>query len=324
MKRSLRFALFLAVVLAVRMGVAQDELFKARTFVAPDTFTSGAEGPACAVDGALYAVGYGEMTDGSSASGTLGIMLAMFTSYNGDFSIGRVTAGGESSAFVDMPEGSSGNGIRFNREGDMLVADYAGHNVLKVDMETRVVSVFAHESSMNQPNDLAIGADGRIYASDPNWRESTGQIWRIDTDGVVTRLEADMGTTNGIEVSADEKTLYVNESVQRKVWAYDLSGGGEVSNKRLLLEFEDGGMDGMRCDVDGNLYIARYGKGAVVQVSAAGEVLREIELSGENPTNIAFGGADGRTCYVTVKDKGNIEMFRVDRPGRSWALNRGR
>ena len=150
----------------------------------------------------------------------------------------------------------------------------------------------------------------------------TGQLWRIDSEGRVTQLATDMGTTNGIEVSPDGRHLYVNESVQRNVWAYDLSPNGAVSNKRLLIRFPDFGMDGMRCDVDGDLYITRHAKGTIAQVSPAGEVVREIALKGKNPTNIAFGGPDGRTCYVTAADRGNVETFRVARPGRSWRLFR--
>ena len=131
-----------------------------------------------------------------------------------------------------------------------------------------------------------------------------------------------MGTTNGIEVGPDEKVLYVNESLQRNVWAYDLSPAGDIGNKRLLIHFDEFSMDGMRCDVEGNLYITRIGGGRVAKVSPAGEVLREIDLRGEDPSNIAFGGPDGRTCYVTVADRGNIETFRVEAPGRSWQLRR--
>ena len=175
---------------------------------------------------------------------------------------------------------------------------------------------------MNQPNDIAIAASDIIFASDPNWAGSWGQIWRIDPDGVVTLLETDMGTTNGIEVGPNEDILYVNETVQRNVWAYDLSPRGEISNKRLLIRFADFGMDGMRCDVDGNLYITRWGKGTVVKLSPAGKLVQEIELGGAHCTNIAFGGPDGCTCYVTVADRGNVETFRVDRPGRAWQLAR--
>jgi sugar lactone lactonase YvrE len=79
-------------------------------------------------------------------------------------------------------------------------------------------------------------------------------------------------------------------------------------------------MDGMRCDVAGNLYITRYGKGTVAQVSPQGEVLCEIQLSGRNPTNLAFGGTDGRLVYVTVADRGNVELFQAELSGREWVL----
>ena len=274
-----------------------EELFVAQEFTPVNGFTSGIEGPACDAAGNLYAV-----------------------NYERQHTIGKVTPDGAASVFVELPTGSIGNGIRFSSEGFMFIADYTNHNVLKVDMDTRDISVHAHEPTMNQPNDIAIGANDILYASDPNWGASTGQIWRVDTDGKVTLLEADMGTTNGIEVSSDEKVLYVNESAQRNVWAYDLSPEGEVSNKRLLIQFPDFNMDGMRCDIEGNLYITRHGKGTVAKLSPAGEVLLEVPLTGKLCSNIAFGGPDGRTCYVTMADRGNVEVFRADLPGRSWQL----
>jgi len=274
-----------------------EELFVSREFTPVDGFTSGIEGPACDSDGNLYAVNY-------ERQGT----------------IGKVAPDGVASVFVDLPVDSIGNGIRFNSEGFMFIADYTGHNVLKLDMATREITVHVHESTMNQPNDLAIGANDLLYASDPNWSVATGQLWRIDTDGKAILLETDMGTTNGIEVSPDEKVLYVNESVQRNVWAYDLSAGGEISNKRLLIQFPDFNMDGMRCDIEGNLYVTRHGKGTVAKLSPAGEVLLEVELTGKLCSNIAFGGPDGCTCYVTMAARGNVETFRTDLPGRSWHL----
>jgi len=123
-----------------------------------------------------------------------------------------------------------------------------------------------------------------------------------------------------VEVSADEEHLYVNESIQRKIWIYDLDDSGNISNKRLFFQFEDYGLDGMRCDMEGNLYVARFGKGTIVILSPEGEVLKEIELQGKNVTNIAFGGTDGKSCFVTVADRGCIETFRVNVPGRAYNL----
>lgn len=274
-----------------------EELFISRQFTEPGGFTSGIEGPACDIYGNLYAVNY-------LRKGT----------------IGKVTPDGKCSIFVELPHGSIGNGIRFGMDGSMLIADYTGHNILKVDMGTRAISIYVHEPRMNQPNDIAICSNGTLYASDPNWSNSTGQIWKIDTGGKVKLLESNMGTTNGIEVSPDESKLYVNESVQRNIWVYDLSPEGNISNKRLLIRFDDFGMDGMRCDVEGNLYVTRYGKGTIAKISPDGDVLLEIKLAGKLCTNLTFGGTDGRTCYVTVADNGNIECFRVDVPGRCWKL----
>ena len=277
----------------------QDEMEASRVFTPAGGFTSGIEGPGVDRDGNLYAVNFARQ-----------------------HTIGRVTPDGEASVFIELPEGSTGNGIRFDRAGRMLIADYTGHNVLRVDMQTRATEVFAHEPDMHQPNDICIRSDDVVFASDPDWSNSAGQIWRVNVDGTAHLLESDMGTTNGIEVSADESTLYVNESVQRNVWAYDLATDGTVGGKRLLLQFPDYGMDGMRCDVDGNLYITRHGKGTIAKVSPTGNVLHEIQLQGTMCTNLAFGGPDGRTCYVTMADTGNVEVFRADRPGRAWELMR--
>lgn len=306
MKRSFLILQLLLVLALVSCGGSRkasdaSTLFKATAFTPPGSFTSGAEGPAVDKAGVLYAV-----------------------NYNHEGSVGMVTPAGQASIFVELPNKSVGNGIRFNSKGDMYIADYTNHNVLKIDMGSKQVSVLAHEGSISQPNDIAIDSKDRVYASDPNWKAGTGRIWTVGPDNKFSLLEGNMGTTNGIEVSPDEKTLYVNESAQRKVWAYDLSSDGHISNKRLLIEFPDFGMDGMRCDVKGNLYICRHGKGVVAKVSPEGKLLNEITLIGKLPSNIAFGGKDGRSAFVTLQDQKNIETFCVDQPGREWKMIKGR
>jgi len=229
-----------------------------------------------------------------------------------------VTPAGKAEVFVTLPGKSTGNGIVFDRQGFMYVADYAVHNVLQIDIKTKEITVYAHEPKMNQPNDLAIAPDGTLYASDPNWGKDTGQVWRIDTKGKVTLVAPNMGTTNGIEVSPDGKTLYVNESVQRNIWAFPIMEGGSLGDKKLLQKFDDHGFDGMRCDVAGNLYVTRYGKGTVAVVSPKGEVLREIDVLGKMPSNLCFGGPDGKTVYVTEVEHRRLVQFRVDQPGLAW------
>jgi gluconolactonase len=295
--RSLASVVFLAALAALPAPAEEKEkLFVSRPLTEEKVFTPGIEGPACDAKGDIFVVNFARQQ-----------------------TIGRISpTTGKGEVWVTLPGKSTGNGIVFDRAGQMYVADYVGHNVLRIDPKTKKITVFAHNDKMNQPNDLAIAPDDTLFASDPNWGNSTGQIWFIDRKGK-TKLAADkMGTTNGIEVSPDGKTLYVNESVQRNVWAFDIGKDGALSKKRLLKKFDNHGFDGMRCDVDGNLYITRHGKGTVVVLSPEGKVLREVDVLGPFPSNLCFGGPDGKTVYVTEVKKQRLVQFRVDRPGLAW------
>ena len=256
-------------------------------------FTKGIEGPAVNASGELFAVNF-------EKEGTIGV----------------VDENGNGKIFLELPEGSIGNGIRFDPDGNMYIADYLGHKVYQVPRGTNIPRVWAQDSTMNQPNDLAIGKQGQIYLSDPNWSNDTGNLWMVTPEREMVLLEENMGTTNGIEVSPEGDVLYVNESVQRKVWKYEIGPDGVPGNKTLLLTFPDFGLDGMRCDIEGNLYITRFEKGSVVIVSPEGNILDEIYLKGNKPSNITFGGKDRKTCYVTLADRGCVEAFRARYPGK--------
>lgn len=293
MRRSLLTLLFvLALFITPAMA---EELFMASPLTESGVFTDGIEGPVCDLQGNIYAVNFARQQ-----------------------TIGRVNPAGMGEIYVTLPGKRVGNGLRFDQHGFLYVADYTGHNVLRIDPSSRAVTVFAHNPNMNQPNDLAISEAGVLFASDPNWKDGTGQLWRIDRDGSTTRLAEGMGTTNGIALSPDDKTLYVNESKQRNVWAFRITPAGELADKRLLYQFPDHGLDGMRTDIAGNLYITRHGKGTVAVLSPQGEILREIDVLGTRPTNLCFGGPDGRTVYVTEVDKQRIVQFRVNHPGLNW------
>lgn len=267
-----------------------------RLLLPKHSFTNGIEGPACDQGGNLYAVNFGRQ-------GTIGV----------------VTPEGEGYTFVELPEGSVGNGIRFDSMGRMLIADCTNHNVLVVDMRTRAVTSRVHEPRMHQPNDICITADDTVYASDPHWDDSSGRIWRVMGNGEAEIVSQPMGTTNGIEIHPDEAQLYVDESIQRRIWRFDIEKG-ELVNQRLFHEFPDHGLDGMRFDVEGNLYVTRYGKGTVAVLDPQGKVVEEITLHGSRPSNLCFGGEDGRTLYITEVDNGTVETIRVPYPGREWKL----
>ncbi len=275
----------------------REGLYTAYDVTRDSVFLPWAEGPAVDARGNLYAVNFRER-------GTIGIMRP----------------GSQAELFLNLPVGSVANGIRLWGERILLVANYTMHNILAIDIPTKEMWIWAHSSEMNQPNDLAVMKDGTLFLSDPNWEEGTGKLWKVLPDGSIYLMEEGMGTTNGIEVSPDEKRLYVNESRQRKIWVYDISGKGELENKRLLIEFTDFGLDGMRCDADGNLYVTRFDKGTVVIVTPQGKIKREVPLKGKQPTNVAFGGKEGKTVYVTVADRGCIEAFETETSGRAQML----
>jgi gluconolactonase len=285
------FLIPIFISLLVIFITTRNKTYKAKDFTAENLFSENIEGPNYR-NGILYVV-----------------------NFERDGTIGMVDEDGNASLFLNLPEGSTANAIQFNSKGEMLLADFTGHNVLKVNMTTKEVSVLVHDTLFNQPNDLCINKRDQIFASDPNWKEGTGQIWRIEPDGQKTLVADSMGTTNGITLSPDEKILYVNESKQRKIWKFDVDKSGNLSNKVLFKEFPDHGFDGMKCDAEGNLYACRYGKGTIVILSPTGEELREVKMKGFKTSNIAFGGEDGKTCYITLQDRKCVEVFRSSRVG---------
>ncbi|MBP1097520.1 signal peptidase [Bradyrhizobium japonicum] len=209
----------------------------------------------------------------------------------------------------------------------MYVADYNDHNVFVFGRGKARPKVYFHSPLFNQPNDLAMAHDGTIYASDPDFRAQSGRIWKIrrSADGVVSGspMQSDraMGETNGIDLSPDESTLYVSESDTRQIWAYQIVGD-ELKFPRLVISFAQYELDGLRIDVAGRLFVARPGNGSVALVAADGTLVREITLLGRDPTNLTFGGPDGKTIFVTQKDGGFIETFKVDISGREPCLQR--
>lgn len=291
MKFSINPLLLLLAVLF--LGSCGEHPISSEDFTAEGVFTNGIEGPAVDRDGFLYAVNF-------EKEGT----------------IGRVDKNGKGEIYLTLPEGSIGNGIRFDTDGNMFVADYKGHIIYRFGKNSRTPEIWARDSTMNQPNDLAVSATGYIYLSDPKWADNTGNLWMVTPERKMVLLENNMGTTNGIEVSPDGNLLYVNESVQRTIWKYDILGDGTLANKSKFMAFDDFGMDGMRCDIKGNLYITRYDKGSVLIVTPEGNILTEVALKGKKPSNLTFGGPEGRTCYVTLADRGCVEQFRAPYPGK--------
>jgi signal peptidase len=297
----------IVLVVAASSAQAETKLFESAQISPAGEYTFGIEGPAADLDGNLFVVNLAK-------PGT----------------IGRLPAGcAASELFTTLPEGSIGNAIRFDRSGTMFIADYKKHNIFAIPKGATAPAVWFRSGEMNQPNDITIARDGTIYASDPNWKGREGHIWRIakgadgTVQGQVMSAPRAMGTTNGIDLSPDGKTLYVGESSSGQIWSYAINGN-ELTGAKLVKAFQPDTVDGLRTDVTGRLYVARILKGTIALVKPNGAVEREIALKAKEPTNLAFGGSDGKTVFVTQRQGGFIEAFRTDQPGREHCLQRGR
>jgi sugar lactone lactonase YvrE len=284
---------------------AEPKLFESRQVTPAGEYTSGIEGPAADLDGNLFVVNLGK-------PGT----------------IGKLPFGGShSEKFIDLPEGSVGNAIRFDGAGTMFIADYKKHNIFRIKKGSPEPEVYFHSDQMNQPNDMTIARDGTIYASDPNFKGRSGQIWIISKNadgsvqGRVMNAPRAMGTTNGIDLSPDGNALYVGESNTGELWSYAIRGG-ELTSPRLLQTFEPDSIDGLRSDIGGKVLIARIRKGTIAIMKSDGHVQQEIPLQGKEPTNLAFGGVDGRTVFVSQRQGGYIESFRTDKEGREHCMQK--
>jgi signal peptidase len=301
------------LVIDVAQVPAEPALFVSERLTPKGEYSKAIEGPAVDRAGTLYAVGFKE-------KGVIGQERR---------TIGKVIAGAKKSVlFARLPEGSAASGIRLDDAGRMYVTDYKLHKVFVFEPGQTNPSEYVRDS-FDQPNDLAVAADGTLYASDPKRIKSTatGRVWRIvrGSDGKgraeVLSSNRQMGVTNGIDLSPDGKILYVSESTTSQVWAYTFDAGKLVAPDRPLHEFKNAGsaeLDGLRTDADGRIFVAFNGKGTVVMLAPDGALLREIELKGKNPSNLTFGGPDGKTVFVTQVDGGYIENFRTDRPGREF------
>ena len=118
-------------------------------------------------------------------------------------------------------------------------------------------------------------------------------------------------------MSPDDKKLYVAESNTKKVQAYRIEGTTLVF-EATIKTLPEGDPDGLRTDVDGRIYVAQNGAQKITRFRRDGSEALSIKTNGAKPSNLTFGGPDGKTVFVTQVDGGFIESFRVDVPGREF------
>jgi gluconolactonase len=208
----------------------------------------------------------------------------------------------------------AGNGNSMDMEGRLYTAERDGHRIVRTNLDGSE-TIIANEyegKRLNSPNDVVVRRDGQVYFSDPaslavlEERElSFNGLYHVNTQGKVT-LVAKMARPNGVALSPDGRTLYVADSQEKIIRAYDLDKDGNSSNERIVIRDIEGTPDGLRVAANGTLYIACKG---IAIYTPKGKRLKMIELP-ETPVNMAFGGNDMKTLYVTA----HTSVYRLPVP----------
>lgn len=204
------------------------------------------------------------------------------------------------------------NGLMVNAKGEVVACEMDGR-IVAVSPDGKKFRVLADKykgKRFNAPNDLVIDKKGGIYFTDPMFRapkpypQGKTSVYYISPKGKVTRVVEELPNPNGVILSPDEKTLYVIPSSQKEMMAYPVEGPGKLGEGKVFCTLKqkngkgNSGGDGLTVDVKGNLYIT---SGLGLQVfNPEGKMLGIISLP-EQPANVAFGGPDGKTLYVTAR-----------------------
>jgi gluconolactonase len=227
--------------------------------------------------------------------------------------ITRIAADGSTSVFLENTNGA--NGLAFAPGGELIAVQVAETRVgviYPADKKKTLVDRFEGKS-FSRPNDLVLDRRGNVYFTDsgpgagvalkPDF--AVPAVYRISPDGQLTRIAADIERPNGIQLSPDEKVLYVANTAGEHVLAYDVAADGRIGAKRNFAKLagfrtlENGstssGADGLAVDASGRLYVA---SSAGVEVfDAQGQALGVIALP-KAPQNLAFAGADKKTLNI--------------------------
>lgn len=321
----------LLTVLHTNLSAAQDFAIVSVDAHFERLFSGGffLESPAVAPDGYVY---FSDLTN-STQSGMQAGHIWRYDPKSGTTSIYR------------SPSGMS-NGITFDIKGDMIVAegaDFGGRRITRTEMASGrsfIVAGLFQGRPFNSPNDLTIDQLGRIYFTDPRYlgREPLEQpvmgIYRIDLDGTVHLIAANVWKPNGIAISPDQTTLYivavgdyntnilatppVTGGLVSGLHSYVLLPDGSVKYSKQLVEFPSTRWgDGMAVDTDGNLYVAVSStvdaENGVYVFSPNGQRMAVLSTP-EKAINLDFGrGADATTLYVTCEH--SLYRIRLLREG---------
>ncbi len=225
---------------------------------------------------------------------------------------------GPSVSTFRTPSGRS-NGLTLDKQGRLLACEHLGRRVSITQAYGTVEALVETYDGkrLNSPNDIVVRSDGIVYFTDPPYGLITSPnnplgadikselgfngLYRMLLDGTLELLADDFLRPNGLAFDPDENVLYVDDTHARHIRAFDVADDGSLSNDRVFFTYlgvaDSNGPDGMKIDVEGNLWVT--GPGSTWVVSSEGDALGRIRPP-EHPANVAFGGADWKTLFMTA------------------------
>lgn len=214
------------------------------------------------------------------------------------------------------------NGLAIHKDGRIFIADYA-NGIMVLHPTTGQVAPFlarVHMERLRAVNDLVFASNGDLYFTDQGltgMHDPSGRVFRLSADGVIDCLLDNVPSPNGIALDPTETMLYVAATRANAIWRVPLMRDGSVAKVGNFIQLSGGsGPDGLAVDSEGNLVIAHIGLGVVWQFNRFGEPMACMRsVAGRLTSNLAFGGKEQRTLFITESESGSLLQVDMPAPG---------
>lgn len=237
--------------------------------------------------------------------------------------ITQISADG-TNRFVDSTSNSNlkqTNGLTIFKDGNIFACDYGLGAISKITPEGKSeIFVDGYDGKkFNRPNDLAFDSEDNIYFTDPKSygkEKLDGRIFKANINSKeVILLEDSLAFPNGIAFSPNGKQLFVCESALNRILTFKVNANGSLSEKTVFAELPGGDPDGLAFDIEGNLYVAHFGGGAIYVFFPNGGIKDKIITPGKKPSNVEFGGEDMKTLFITEDETNCVYSIQASIPG---------
>lgn len=214
------------------------------------------------------------------------------------------------------------NGLALHADGRLFVADYR-LGILVLDPRNGELDTYLERDGMDRfkgPNDLLFSREGELYFTDQGgtgWQDPTGRVYRVGLDGRLERLLDNVPSPNGLALTPDEGVLMLAVTRANALWRVPLRPRtARISKVGTFVQLSGGvGPDGLAMHADGRLAVAHFGLGCAWVFSPQGVPLACVQsCAGLGVTNVAWGGEDGHTLFMTESETGSV--LRADVPPR--------